>query len=214
MAISYLETIPRFEIGDWWKEEELPFDLSLFGKFKNIAVEVGFGFGEFLVSIAEIEKETLFFGIEKYGEGLRKLVGRIKKDNITNIIPLSGDAYVIMQVFFGDKSIERIYVNFPDPWPKKRHQKRRILTEEFFRLAERKLNDKGILYFATDDRMLAKFAQSEIEKIPKFKNMLHPHKFLSDSPYLARTRYENKWMKEGKQLFYFVYGKNDASHKI
>ncbi len=214
MVFSYLETNPRFEIGDWWKEEELPFDLSQFGEFKTIAVEVGFGFGEFLFSNALIEKETLFVGIEKYGEGLRKLIDRIKKTNINNIIPLCGDAYVIMQVFFADKSTDKIYVNFPDPWPKKRHQKRRILTEEFFKLAERKLKDNGILYFATDDPVLMEFSQSEIKKVPELKNMCHPDKYLLNSPYRVRTRYENKWIKEHKQLFYFVYGKIDASHKI
>lgn len=213
MAV-YFDKIPRFEIGDWWKEEELPLDLKKFGEYRKIALEVGFGFGEFLLSVAENEKDTLFFGIEKYGEGLRKIVNIIKREDIRNIVPLSGDAYVILQVLFNENSLEKIFVNFPDPWPKKRHQKRRVLTEEFFKLCGRKLKDTGKLFFATDDENLAKFAMSEIKRVPQLKNLCHPAPYLSHSPYSSETRYERKWMAENKNLYYFIYGRENASHQI
>ncbi|MFB3851163.1 MAG: tRNA (guanosine(46)-N7)-methyltransferase TrmB [Acidobacteriota bacterium] len=213
MAV-FFETIPRFEIGDWWKEEELPLDFKKFGEYEKIALEVGFGFGEFLLATAEKEKETLFFGIEKYGEGLKKIVDKLRNSRINNVIPLCGDAYVILQVLFAENVLEKIYVNFPDPWPKKRHQKRRILTEEFFKLSARKLKENGKLFFATDDENLAQFAMSEIEKVPQLQNLCYPAKYLTQSPYSFNTRYEKKWMAENKNLYYFIYGKKDASHQI
>ncbi|MCX7831235.1 MAG: tRNA (guanosine(46)-N7)-methyltransferase TrmB, partial [Acidobacteria bacterium] len=173
-----------------------------------------FRFGEFLVSIADKEKDSLFIGIEKYGEGLRKIVAKIKREGIKNIIPLCGDAYVILQVAFKDNFLEKIYVNFPAPWPKKRHQKRRILTEEFFTLSSRKLKEGGKLYFATDDQNLTEFAINEIEKVPQLTNLCLPEKFLSNSPYPAKTRYETKWSEENKKLYYFIFEKKNASHQV
>lgn len=204
--------IPRFEFGDWWKEEELPLDFNKFGNFNKIVVEVGFGFGEFIVALSEAEKEALFVGIEKYGEGIRKVTDTIKKKNIFNIIPLCGDAYVILQVLCADNSIDRVIVNFPDPWPKKRHQKRRLLTEEFFYLASRKLKINGELFFATDDENLAKFAIEEIGKVEQLENINHTLPFVLKSPHSVKTRYEKKWIKEGKKLYYFNYRKKNATY--
>ena len=211
---GFFENISRFEIGDWWKEEELPLDAKKFGEYDKIALEIGFGFGEFLVSTAEKENDTLFFGVEKYGEGLKKIVNILKQKDVRNVVPLCGDAYVILQVLFSDNSLDKIFVNFPDPWPKKRHQKRRVLTEEFFRLSARKLKEEGRIFFATDDENLAKFAMSEIEKVPQLENLCHPQPYLSLSPYLSKTRYEKKWMAEKKNLYYFIYGRRNASHQI
>mgnify|MGYP005859815937 CR=1 FL=1 len=212
MASLIFRDIPRFELGDWWKEEELPLDLSKYGNFNKIVVEVGFGFGEFLFALSEVEKESLFIGIEKYGKGIRKITDIIKKKSIYNIIPLCGDAYVIFQVLFADNSIDKVIVNFPDPWPKKRHQNRRLLTEEFFRLASRKLRGNGELFFATDDENLAKFAIEEISKVEQLENINHPHLYILESPYLVKTRYEKKWIKEGKKLYYFIYRKKNATY--
>jgi len=72
--MDFISSILRFEIGDWWKEEDLPLDYKKFGNFLKLNVEVGFGSGEFITSFATSNQKDLFVGIEVYGEGLRKVV--------------------------------------------------------------------------------------------------------------------------------------------
>ena len=203
----FWEEIPRFEIGDWWKDEELPLDFRRFGSFSSVCCEVGFGHGEFIFSMAEKDTEKLFVGIERYGEGLRKILRAIRRSSAPNIMPLCGDGYVILQVAFADESLESVFVNFPDPWPKKRHEERRLFTREFFSLCARKLKRGGRVNFATDDRALAKQGMDEIGAVKDLVNENPPPGHLARSPHPFQTRYERKWMSEGKSLFYFTYGK-------
>lgn len=186
---------------------DLPINFKNFFDFEKIKVEVGFGFGEFIFSFAKEEKKNLFVGIEKYGLGMRKLLGRLKDEGLDNLCPLSGDCFVTLQVVFDDNYIDCIFVNFPDPWPKKRHKQRRILNEEFFNIAKRKLKEGGKLYFATDDENLANFAVEEIKKVDGFINLFHPNNFSEKPIFPYKTRYETKWLKENKKIFYFLYEK-------
>ena len=210
--MDLISSIPRFEIGDWWKEEDLPIDFKKFGDFLKLNVEVGFGSGEFITSFATSIKKELFVGIEVYGEGLRKVIKKIKEEKIENILPLCGDAYVITQVVFEDESLNSIFINFPDPWPKKKHKDRRLLKDEFFLLCKRKLKRKGWLYFATDDESLALFADREIKKVDGLKNCNSPNSYIHKPIYPYKTKYEKKFIEEGKKIFYFLYEKEDAPH--
>lgn len=215
---SFKEEIPilnieRFEIGDWWMEEALPIDFKRFLDYENLVLEVGFGYGEFLIALSQQREKDLFIGIERLREGLKRLIKGIKEKGLKNIVPLCGDAYVILQVCFDEHTLSEIYVNFPDPWPKKKHIRRRILSEEFFRLSSRKLKSDGKIFFATDDEDYALFAEKEIKKVSSLKNLLEPERFLDISPYPVETRYESKWKKENKRLYYFIYGREDATYK-
>lgn len=201
------ETIPRFEIGDWWKDESLPVSFAKYLPFVKISVEVGFGHGEFLHQMARSRPQDLFVGIEHFGEGFRKLVRDIRKDGTRNCIPLIGDGFIVLQVAFGDGAISDLYVNFPDPWPKKRHEERRLFVKEFFSLAARKIAEGGSLHLATDHRPMAEQAMAGIREVPEFINAEINEAFRSESPYPFRTRYETKWMNEGRELFYFTYEK-------
>jgi len=206
-AVPPWEALPRFDIGDWWKEESLPVSFEKFGGDGRILVEVGFGHGEFLRQMASSDPGALFVGIEHFGEGFRKLARDLRKEGITNCLPLIGDGFIVLQVVFGDGAISELFVNFPDPWPKKRHADRRLFVEEFFSLASRKLKDGGLLHLATDHRLLVDQALREMEKVSSFINLERENGFRSSSPYPFRTRYEKKWIAEGRELFYFTYEK-------
>ena len=202
------EKVPRFEIGDWWKEESLPLSFEKYFMADKISVEVGFGHGEFIHMMARSEPDALFVGVEHFGEGFRKLVRELKKEGTANCLPLIGDGFIILRVLFPDDSISDIYVNFPDPWPKKRHENRRLFVAEFFSLAHRKLKDGGVLHLATDHRPLAEQALREMAGVGGFRNGAGPGREFSDSsPYAFRTRYERKWIEEGRELYYFTYEK-------
>ena len=195
--------------GDWWKDEDLPIGWAgLLGE-GALNVEVGFGEGEFLLGMALRHPDMRYVGIERYAEGHRKLIKRARSEDTENVLTMVGDAYIILNLAFEQASLDSVTVNFPDPWPKARHARRRLYTEEFFGIAARKLRRGGTLYLATDDRPYAEQAARAIAGVSELTSM-HPDKpWLDGSPYPVQTRYETRWIKEGRPLHYFVYSRKE-----
>ena len=194
-------------MGDWWKEEDLPISWDRLLPGGPLCVEVGFGGGEFLLGLARLNPDSRFVGIECFGEGHRRLMKAVAEAGLTNAISMVGDAYVVMNLAFHDASLTSLMVNFSDPWPKARHARNRLLSEEFLRIVARKLAPCGKVYAATDDVSYAEqasqvfSAQSELES-------RHPGQpWLHQSPHPIQTRYERKWIAEGRPLHYFVFEK-------
>lgn len=199
------EAIPRLGLGDWWKEEDLPIAWDRFLPPGPMEVEIGYGGGDFLLALAQRSPQTRFIGIEHFGEGHRRLVAAMQKHGVRNILPLLGDAYIVLQLLFEEASLHAVYINCPDPWPKTRHAKRRLLTAEMFGLAARKLAPGGTLFVATDDAPYAQAAAKGFEKTPALES-LHPGEpWTLESPYPTQTRYEKKWRAEGRTMHYFIH---------
>ena len=154
-----------------------------------------------------------YIGIERFAEGHRKLVKKLQRGNLSNVLTMVGDAYIILNLAFEDASLNSVTINCPDPWPKKRHAKRRLFTEEFFRIVARKLRPAGTLYLATDDRPYAEQAVEALSAIEELASTHPDMPWLERSPYPVRTRYEDKWLHEGRRLHYFVFRKKgDECH--
>ncbi len=199
------EAIPRIDLGDWWKEEELPIEWDRFLPCGPANLEIGYGGGDFLLDMALREPASRFIGIERFGEGHRRLVKRMRREKVFNVLPVMGDAYILLNLLFAAGSLNSIYINCPDPWPKTRHASRRLLTEELFAIAARKLAPSGRLYVATDDAPYANQAAEAFSKTQALE-CLHPEaQWLLVSPYPTETRYERKWKMEGREMRYFVY---------
>ncbi len=199
----------RLMHGDWWKEEDLPVDWGRLMGAGPLNVEVGFGEGEFLLGMAGRRPDMRYVGIERFAEGHRKLVKRARIEGLNNVLTLVGDAYIILNLAFENGALRSVTVNFPDPWPKARHARRRLYTEEFFRIAARKLEPGGTLFLATDDRPYARQALDALARVPALEST-HPNQFwLERSPYPVQTRYETRWIKEGRPLHYFVYTRKE-----
>ncbi|MGC8722897.1 MAG: tRNA (guanosine(46)-N7)-methyltransferase TrmB [Acidobacteriota bacterium] len=190
--------------GDWWKEEDLPIAWERYLGTRPLAVEVGFGGGEFLLAMAKLHPETGFVGIEQFAEGYRRLLKHVAAEGLTNVLAAMGDAFILLNLAFEERSLDSVTINFPDPWPKARHARRRLLSAEFFRIAARKLREGGQLRAATDDPA---FAQQALEAFDVVTELVrcHPEPWLSRSPYPVQTRYERKWIAEGRALHYFTY---------
>jgi len=204
------EALPRLALGDWWKSEDLPVAWGRYFAPGPLAVEVGFGGGDFLVEMATREPDTRFVGLERFGEGHRRLVAELKKRDLRNVLPVLGDAYILLQLLFEDRSLRSVFVNCPDPWPKARHARRRLLTSEFFALAGRKLEPGGRLFVATDDRPYAEAAAEAFGRVATLESTHPGRPWRLDSPYPAQTRYERRWTAEGRTMHYFVYARRSG----
>ena len=124
-------------------------DLSLNNNFKKIIIEVGFGNGDYLISNAKKNPDFLYVGSEVYINGIAKVLKHIEKFNINNI-KLCGVNFVYLLKSLKFKTIDEIYVINPDPWPKKRHNKRRLLNQNNLLLMIRLLKTEGKIFISTD----------------------------------------------------------------
>ena len=135
-------------------EELLPrYGISFPGKIessKPLVLEIGSGMGETTAQIAKAHPEADFVAIEVHGPGVGSLLNRIEKEQIRNLRIVRHDAVEVLDRMVGDNSLAAIHLFFPDPWPKKRHHKRRLVQAPFVTLLEKKLQPGGIVHAATD----------------------------------------------------------------
>lgn len=130
---------------------EVALDLdSIFGRVAPRVLEIGFGNGETLVAQAAASPEMDFIGIEVHEPGVGHCLLQSQAAGISNLRLIRRDAIEALQILIPDNSLRRINLYFPDPWPKKRHHKRRILQHDFLQLAARKIEAGGTFHIATD----------------------------------------------------------------
>ena len=123
---------------------------NLFPDSKEVIVEIGFGMGDATAEIAKAHPENGYIAIEVHPPGIGKLLSLIEDYDLTNVYIIEGDAIEILQTMFADHSINVFHLFFPDPWPKLKHNKRRIVNAEFLALIHQKLKSGGCINIATD----------------------------------------------------------------
>lgn len=144
---------PEKQKGNWHQ---------LFGNTNPIHIEIGMGKGQFLMALARQNPEINYVGIEKYSSVLLRALQKMEEDPLDNLKFIRMDAETITEVFDKDE-VERIYLNFSDPWPKDRHAKRRLTSKEFFARYDQILTRKGRVEFKTDNVALFDFSLEQVE---------------------------------------------------
>ncbi|AEM23479.1 tRNA (guanine-N(7)-)-methyltransferase [Brachyspira intermedia PWS/A] len=172
-------------------------------------LEIGCGNGKFIVELAMNNKDKYFVGIEYSYKAAKKAVSKAYKRNIKNLTIIFGEANNVIEKYLrGKYYFDKIYLNFPDPWPKKKHAHRRIFTRVFLDKMHTILKDDGIFYSVTDDDNYALEIMNPIYKeAENFKNVL-------DSEYVHKlegygvTLYEEKMRAVGHNIYFFAHSKN------
>tara|TARA_R110002073_G_scaffold550_10_gene4579 strand:- start:16229 stop:16915 length:687 start_codon:yes stop_codon:yes gene_type:complete len=132
-----------------YRPEELAFD-TVFGRPGPRVLEIGFGMGQSLATMARDNPDTNFIGIEVHRPGVGRLLHSIAEHDIRNVRVYCHDAVEVLRDTIADSSLDTVQIFFPDPWHKKRHNKRRLIQPEFVALLVRKLKPGGVLHLATD----------------------------------------------------------------
>ncbi len=176
----------------------------------ELMLEIGFGGGEHLAAMARAHPEFGYLGVEPFLNGVAKLLAAIEADKLANIRALRGDAREVLAAL-PDVSLDRVYLLYPDPWPKRRQRKRRIVDMEFLSEVARVLKPGCELRFATDiddyaGWVLARIAQQDklVWLAETAENWRQPW------PEWHRTRYEEKALREGRVPGYFRFTKRQA----
>lgn len=123
---------------------------AIFPTSQKVVMEIGFGMGEATALIARDFPDTGFFAVDVHRPGVGKLFSLIKEHQLKNLRVIQGDAHLVMHDMFADSSLDGVHLFFPDPWPKKRHNKRRIVNENFLQQVASKLKSGGFIHIATD----------------------------------------------------------------
>lgn len=177
----------------------------LFGRVTPIILEIGFGNGESLVVQAKNRPDQDFIGIEVYRSGVGHLLQRCHTLQLTNIRIINADAMDILENSIPDDYLAGVQVFFPDPWPKRRHHKRRIIRPEFVALLARKLNIDGYLHLATDWQSYATQMIEVMEDSGVFYNTFSPGCFAPDPQGRSITRFEHRGRKLGYEVWDLIY---------
>jgi len=123
---------------------------AIFPKANKVIMEIGFGMGEATAIIAKNHPENAYIAVDVHPPGIGKLLSRIDEDKLSNVKVIEDDVHVVLQHMFADHCLDGIHLFFPDPWPKKKHNKRRIVNDGFLKLIHPKLKKGGFIHIATD----------------------------------------------------------------
>jgi tRNA (guanine-N7-)-methyltransferase len=192
--------LPRFGI----RASPAPLDFhAIFGRRAPVVLEIGFGMGETTAVIAKAHPDHDFIGIEVHGPGVGSLLNRIEAERLTNVRVIRHDAVEVVGAMIAHGSLAGIHVYFPDPWPKKRHHKRRLMKPTFVHELALRLVPGGYLHVATDwedyaCRMLEAFAAE-----PLLENTTDG--FAQRPAWRPDTKFEKRGVTLGHPVFDLVF---------
>jgi len=178
----------------------------LFERDGPLVMEVGFGDGWFLAHLAHEHPDWNLLGAEIALGSVTRAFKRLRRESVTNARLYRGHARFLVRDVLPPRSLHRIYVNFPDPWPKKRHRDRRLLQASFFQLLSTRLEEGGALLFTTDHAEYFDFALEEAESTGLYDIAQQP-----PPPATLQTKYARKWRAQDIPIQHAVFTKREEA---
>ncbi len=196
------------ELSDLYliKEDLASISESPFFKEGELVLDIGFGSGESLIHLATNFREKKFLGIEVYLSGIGGVLRDAKEKNLTNLKIINGDAEDILINRLKGITFNSILFLFPDPWPKKRHHKRRLIKEEFVHRLKNITKRNGQIMFKSDWQDYFDSAKEIISKSNSWEE-IDEHEYTEEFKKLPKTRFEKKAIREGRKINNLVFRK-------
>lgn len=178
---------------------------NIFGRQAPVRAEIGFGNGESLLALAERNPDVNFLGIEVHRPGIGRLLQELAARDISNVRVICADAKIVLEHAIPPDSLDAIYLFFPDPWPKKRHHKRRLVQPDFTVLVTTRLRVGGCLHFATDWEDYASHALVALTATPGLRNASGDGKFRARPEERPLTKFERRGQRLGHGVWDIVF---------
>ena len=175
--------------------------------FKAIKFEIGIGNGDALINMAENDPQSLYIGVKVHQPGIGRCLNNVVDKSLPNVRLISHDAIDVMQFMLPENSLGRILLFFPDPWHKKRHNKRRIVNQQFRDLAYRLLKTGGCIHLATDWQDYAEHMATELLSDKRFFNHGDAAGFCERPGYRPVTHFEQRGLKLGHGVWDLLFEK-------
>lgn len=179
---------------------------AIFGNDNPLCLDIGCGIGDFVVQIAKRHPERNYIAVDIFNQGCRQTCSRIEATGLSNVRMMRIEARYLLHEYLGQESLQTIYVNCPDPWPKKSHRKRRMFNREFLSLALYNLQPGGVLNFATD---FADYGESSGELLAadhRFEN-LHSTPYTHELGEYPISKYMRRFLDLGQPIYFCSYRK-------
>lgn len=170
---------------------------SIFADGGDLELDLGCGDGGFLMAMAEHFTERRFLGVERLLGRVRKVCRKSERRNLNNVRVLRLDSAYAVRWLLPKASFSRIHLLFPDPWPKKKHHRRRLVTKEFGRAIRQLLRPGGEFLFKTDH---AEYFEEASERLLALADIFEPLDWDDDSFFYAETDFERLWKEEGRSI--------------
>ncbi|MDO3383199.1 tRNA (guanosine(46)-N7)-methyltransferase TrmB [Gilvimarinus algae] len=178
-----------------------------FGREAPLVLEIGFGMGDSLRTMAEQETDKDFIGIEVHPPGVGRLIHTAGEAGVTNLKVYMADATDVLSDCIADNSLTRLQIYFPDPWHKKKHNKRRIVQPEFVQHILRKLKPGGVLHLATDWENYAEHMKEVMDAAEGYSNTQADGGYSPRPDYRPITKFEKRGERLGHGVWDLVYAK-------
>jgi len=180
---------------------------ATYGRAAPVTLEIGFGNGESMVALAASHPERDFLGLEVHPPGVGHALLRCEAERLTNVRVLCQDAVEVLQRRVPDASLDEVLLYFPDPWPKKRHHKRRIVQPAFVELLARRLRPGGVLRMATDWQPYAEHMLAIVRDCAALRNESPTGDYVERPSSRPLTRFERRGQRLGHDVWDLAFRK-------
>lgn len=180
---------------------------TVFGRNAPLTLEIGFGNGDCLAQMAAANPEKNYLGIEVHKPGVGHLIKQLEAQRLTNVRIYCHDAVEVLEHCIADGSLNGIHLFFPDPWPKKKHHKRRIVQPHFVNLMVNKLQTGGYFHAATDWEHYAENMLCVLSGCPRLTNQSPDKSYCERPDYRPFTKFEQRGLKLGHGVWDLVFAK-------
>jgi tRNA (guanine-N7-)-methyltransferase len=199
---ALVELWPKFGVAF----EAQPLDLdALFGRRAPRVMEIGFGNGDHLAALAKAHPQCDYLGVEVHRPGVGRLLLGIEAQELTNLRIICHDAVAVLEQQIPQRSLDEVLILFPDPWPKKRHHKRRLIQAPFVALLADRLKTGGVLRLATDWQPYAEQMLEVLDAALPLANVAAHERFMPRPAQRAPTRFELRGERLGHAVWDLAY---------
>ena len=201
-----------YGLNNYWVKYGIEYDSKIINMSKifkrcgPIVLDIGVGAGESTIAHAISHPENNYLAVEVHRPGIGRLLNKIEVYALTNIKIIKHDVIDILKKQIPDHSLSQIFIFFPDPWPKKKHHKRRLINEELIRLIKEKLVMHGRLHIATDWKDYANHIKQLGDNDPDLINLASNNNFSPRPSWRTKTRYESRSKRLDHEVWDLCYG--------
>ena len=201
----------QLALDQYWPEmgveyQPEPLDLTaLFGRDAPLVLEIGFGMGASLVTMAKNNPHQNFLGIEVHAPGVGACLGSAKEAGVENLRVMCHDAVEVLEKMIPDNTLRMVQLFFPDPWHKARHNKRRIVQVPFAELVMRKLKLGGVFHMATDWEAYAQHMLEVMSSIQGYQNLSASHDYVPRPETRPLTKFEQRGQRLGHGVWDLMF---------
>lgn len=178
---------------------------SLFERELPVRIEYCSGNGEWILEKAKLDRNSNWIAIDKRFERLKKIWRKVKKGQISNLFLCCAEGLSLTRYFFKDQSVDEIFINFPDPWPKTRHKKNRIINADFLKEVHRVLKRGSFITLVTDDEKYAHEMILHLNNTSGFKPQCRDPYYILNLENYGNSYFDALWRSKGKDIYTIIY---------